>query len=291
MDKVRCRRLLGILALSIPVLGCAVCRTPTPTPTPTPSPTPQPTATSRFEGVASIGSVATTITFGEGGSITASDGRLEIAFPAGAVSEDTIVAVTTLDWTEGLAYRLEPDGLVLDKSASVTLTVTADDVGETLDPDGNPYDLTQGMPGLVVLLESSTGELEQLDDTTISTELGSGVYTVTGELSHFSYFSQSNHHLCTFAEFVIKQEQTVRLDFRPITYYIVFLTRRENCISADVHRSTASAHGKVTVVGPETIHTSGPMELQMKTVPGSLPDYTSCKPRMKIYVFAWIQSR
>lgn len=129
----------------------------------------------------------------EGGTITSRDGRLTLTFPPGALSEDTEITIRDIDPNElppefdeldpDLAYLLEPDGIVF--AVPVTATLMLDD--EPVQDDGS----LSALP--VLLLTSSDGALEILDNLTQDVEGDANTAMISGELNHFSLLSDSKN--------------------------------------------------------------------------------------------------
>jgi len=134
-----------------------------------------------------MGGGSSTATIGpEGGEITSADGKLTLTFPPGALSEDTEITIRRIDPEDlppefsGLgpefAYLLEPDGI--EFAVPVTATLMLDE--EPVQDDGSLE------TDLVVLITSSNGQLEVLDNLTQEVNGDTIITTTSGELSHFS---------------------------------------------------------------------------------------------------------
>ncbi len=130
---------------------------------------------------------SSTVTIGpEGGEITSTDGRLTLTFPPGALSEDTAITIRNIDPEdlppefEGLdpefAYLLEPDGL--EFAVPVTASLMLDE--EPVQEDGSLE------TELALLITSSNGGLEVLENLTAEVDGDANMTTASGELSHFS---------------------------------------------------------------------------------------------------------
>jgi len=119
-----------------------------------------------------------------GGTLTSRDGSVSIAFPPGAVSQDTLVSIEGAPksslgaalFADGgaKAWRLEPDGLELSKD----LTVTVNRDAAVLPGAG-----TIGVP-LVLFLSKHDGALDALADQRV--DLEGGEADATAKLDHFS---------------------------------------------------------------------------------------------------------
>ncbi len=128
--KFRISNLLLALFLFTLVLSCNKENNDDETNNPAPAPavfTPLVTA----EGTPVGGSNAATIGMG-GGSITSDDGRLQIIFPANALSVDTEISIQPITnfcpGGVGLAYELLPEGLQFSQPVALTFHYTADDI-------------------------------------------------------------------------------------------------------------------------------------------------------------------
>jgi len=122
----------------------------------------------------------------EGGTITSRDGKLTLTFPPDALSEDTEVTIREIDPDDlppefdgvdaDSAYQLEPDGLEFAVPVTATLMLDEDPVQD----DGGLQ--TEA----VLLLTSSDGELEVLENLSQEVDGDAEMTTVSGELGHFS---------------------------------------------------------------------------------------------------------
>jgi len=121
-----------------------------------------------------------------GGSITGSDGRLNLDIPEGALTEDTEITIIKLNpeelppESEGtlLAYELLPEGLEFLLPVIVTVEVDI----ETTTEDG----VIDAEIPVITLLNSSGDVIEILENQLQNTNLDSGISTISGELDHFS---------------------------------------------------------------------------------------------------------
>jgi hypothetical protein len=122
----------------------------------------------------------------EGGEITSADGRLTLTFPPDAFSEDTEITIREINPEDlppefdGLdpefAYVLEPDGI--EFAVPVTATLMLDE--EPVQDDGSLE------TEFALLITSSDGELEVLENLSREVDEDANMTTVSGELSHFS---------------------------------------------------------------------------------------------------------
>jgi len=122
----------------------------------------------------------------DGGTVTSADGKLTIEIPPGALSEDTRIGITRINSSDlppefegldpDLAYLLEPDGL--EFNVPVTASLALDD--QPVQEDGSLS------AALVLLITSSEGMLEVLENLTVEVDGDANTTTVSGELSHFS---------------------------------------------------------------------------------------------------------
>ncbi len=134
----------------------------------------------------------TTQTVGSaGGTISSADGSLRLVFPAGAVSSDLDVTLSSVD-ASGLtgelgtlrdavgisrAFDLGPDGTEFAQPVQVTF-----EPGSRLDVGAGAY-----QTGLLLLTSGS--ETAQLDEQTIDIEPVTGALTIEGTLTRFSTMS------------------------------------------------------------------------------------------------------
>jgi hypothetical protein len=122
----------------------------------------------------------------EGGSITSSDGRLTLDFPAGALDEETLISISKIFPAElghefdGLdpdhAYSLEPDGLEFNIPIKASLM-----------QDDSPVQQDSTIEfevGFVFIL--SNGDLQLLDNLIFELDADSNLVMVSGEIDHFS---------------------------------------------------------------------------------------------------------
>jgi len=137
--------------------------------------------------MAGAGGGSSSATIGpEGGTITSRDGKLTLTFPPDALSEDTEVTIREIDPDDlppefdgvdaDSAYQLEPDGLEFAVPVTATLMLDEDPVQD----DGGLQ--TEA----VLLLTSSDGELEVLENLSQEVDGDAEMTTVSGELGHFS---------------------------------------------------------------------------------------------------------
>ncbi len=135
--------------------------------------------------------VSITISATAGGSITSSNGKLTLDFPAGAVTADTLVTITEISPDDlppefdivdsDIAYQLEPEGITFGQPVIVSVIL-----------DGSPVQEDGSMiadSGL--LLTSTDGNLEALENLQLVADADANSLVVSGELSHFSYLSHS----------------------------------------------------------------------------------------------------
>lgn len=126
-----------------------------------------------------------------GGVVHSADGRVRLAFPAGALSESETITIEPIDVDDltpleglpphDLAYELGPDGLSFDEPVRLTLTLDAEDVLDADAPGVYPH---------VYVLHGSPTELEILNDGTA--RFTDHECIVTAEIEHFSVFTAAN---------------------------------------------------------------------------------------------------
>lgn len=127
----------------------------------------------------------------DGGTIQSQDGRLTLTFPPGALSEDTKITITDIKpgelraevdgFDSQFTYRLEPDGIEFN------VPVTASFLTDETPVQGDGSIVTEG----ALLVTSSNGQTELLENLTEDVNADEDTTSVSGELSHFSEFSQS----------------------------------------------------------------------------------------------------
>jgi hypothetical protein len=138
--------------------------------------------------------VSATISAAAGGTI--SQGDLTLDIPAGALAEDTEITIRKINPADlpgefseldaDTAYQLSPDGL--EFSVPITVSIKLDE--KPVQPDGS---LSFPLPPL--LITSSDGELELLDDITMVVDGDTDSLIATGELTHFSYTVTKKAHV------------------------------------------------------------------------------------------------
>jgi hypothetical protein len=117
-----------------------------------------------------------------GGSLTSTDGLLTLTVPAGAVSAATVFSIlpitNTLPLGTGKAYRILPEGIVLNKPVTISLKY---DEASAEGSDEEAYDLvTQDQNGTWKVL--------------IKTTLNKTNRTLTAEVKHLSDFSFTGYY-------------------------------------------------------------------------------------------------
>jgi len=132
----------------------------------------------------------------EGGILVSEDKKFRIEFPKDAVSKPVQVSITNLAENQitedmkffgplGSVYELEPDGLVLEKPATITTMIESDILPN--------YDLKNyDVPLIILLSRSSDGHLEILEDLNSELQLETGFLIVSGKTSHFSGIVKSS---------------------------------------------------------------------------------------------------
>lgn len=181
---------VAAVLLSLIVVALAGCSGPpsspsanttTPTPPPMPSPTPPAIATA----------ATATISAASGGVLNASDGRLLLSFPPGAVANDTVVTARPRALSEtseevrasgalGTAWRLEPDGLTFAKPVAVTYRLALADLAAARLP------LSDSVPTYALASRAANGSLLPLEDATVRFDLQGATLVATANTTHFS---------------------------------------------------------------------------------------------------------
>ena len=120
-----------------------------------------------------------------GGMVASDDGLFMVEIPAGALAEDTAIAVTRLDpadWPEefvdgaviGEVYDLQPSGLTFDEPVTIEIRVGVEDV-------------ESGSPLALIATLSNDGVWELAQDQTA--DLVDGMLVQRGGLTHFSWIA------------------------------------------------------------------------------------------------------
>ncbi|MBU0673934.1 MAG: hypothetical protein KJ950_04755 [Proteobacteria bacterium] len=122
-----------------------------------------------------------------GGTVATSDQGLVMEVPPNAITQDTSITVTPLSEPERAVYRLEPDGLVFNPPADLTLNVNQENLSRLLGADGQEMDLQNTVSNVLVSLESSDGTVEVIDNVTVQGNSdGTTALVIDADLAHFS---------------------------------------------------------------------------------------------------------
>jgi len=134
--------------------------------------------------------VAQLVKASEGATISSSDKKITLEIPPDALKKDTRVTLSVVpeeEWSDdiremeplGAVYRLEPDGIELDKPATLTIRLEPDDL--------TGMDLPEGaFPLCIALTRSDDGEWDILNNPETMADSDTGEVLVSGEASHFS---------------------------------------------------------------------------------------------------------
>ena len=126
----------------------------------------------------------------EGATISSGDKGITLEIPPDALPEDTRVTLSIVpekEWADdiraieplGSVYRLEPDGIELEKPATLTIHLDPDDLAGLNLPEG-------AFPACIVLTRSQDGEWDVLSNPETTVDANTGEVLVTGEATHFS---------------------------------------------------------------------------------------------------------
>jgi hypothetical protein len=138
-------------------------------------------------GGASSGNTATGfISAAQGGTLTSSDGLLTLTIPPGALSQSTIITITTINNEGAVEYDLQPSGLTFQTPATVDLQMDLSNQGTLLDENGDPLDIENASPSALILLQNADGTFEAVDNVAVSTEEGSTILNLSMPISHFT---------------------------------------------------------------------------------------------------------
>jgi hypothetical protein len=185
-------------AVPSPASGGAATATSRPTasatgtasPSATSSPSATPSAAPTAEAPEPVGAVLAEagIPAATGGTFAAADGSMTLSIPPGALPEDTIVQVRMARpgdipepedvYAIGPVYDFQPDGLVLNKPATVTYRVPAEQfAGLNLDEGQQPM--------MIALTRSGDGSWEVLSGVSTDVDIATGEMVLTAEMNHF----------------------------------------------------------------------------------------------------------
>jgi hypothetical protein len=76
-----------------------------------------------------VGAPASATLGNAGGTLTSTDGRLTLTFPAGALAADTTITIQELEWDGGHAWELGPEGLALAMPVGAVVTLAESEIG------------------------------------------------------------------------------------------------------------------------------------------------------------------
>jgi len=147
------------------------------------------------------GTASAMITPDQGGTLRSADGRLTIAFPAGAVASSTMVSVRALAASEvspnavpsGVGYELKPDGLMFPPTAMPTETFTlslTEAWGAAGPPPKLPLTGLPPLPSLALYAQNVAGMSEQFPGSIVKLGSDDQTLTITASTPHFS-----EHHV------------------------------------------------------------------------------------------------
>lgn len=126
------------------------------------------------------------ITAAEGGTLASSDGKLTLSIPAGALSQDTIISITTINNEGAVEYEFEPTGLTFSTPANVTLDFDLAQQGALQDENESALDTILSAPSVMLFLQSGSDETELIDNVVATTDEETSTVSVSFALSHFT---------------------------------------------------------------------------------------------------------
>ena len=152
-----------------------------------------------------IGEIASKTIGPEGGSIASVDGKIELFFPAGALSSATEISVqpmiNNLPGAIGYAYRFEPSGIQFAKPVTYILHYT-DEEAEVCTPDLMAFGLQD---------HSGKWEYAQYEGW------DSVAKTLTGFIKHFSGFASYSQMRLIPTSYELRVEDTLTIHIVKIT--------------------------------------------------------------------------
>ena len=243
--------------------------TPTPQPRPTDTPIPAPTATPTPASIptptptpAPAGVVEVLIGATDGGAVTlgadaAPDVTLHI--PAGALAEDTTVQIRRFGLGQapegidpaaiaGPAYDFQPSGLEFREPVTVAFRFGLEDIAG--------FDLSEGIPLLLVLFRGDDGEWTILENTRTEVRLAEGFLRVSGETRHFSAGVVIRGGLAAHLVPSVMENVPVGTTFSPVVTVANLSHSSDVKISKAAYSVYLSQH--LSVAGPKE---SGPVTL------------------------------
>ena len=134
--------------------------------------------------------------------VTSDDGKLTLAIPLGAVSDDQEITITTVPLAElpdplpnvrgaGTGYKLEPDGLEFSEPVLVTLELDRNE----LEPEEEG-----AVTAYALITQSTGGGLEVLPEHLLQWTLGEEAVTISAQLTHFSWITRTKGSLTVSLE-------------------------------------------------------------------------------------------
>ncbi len=164
-------------------------------PTPAPPPAAEPLTT---EAGIPMGVPVSTTIGPAGGTLSSSDGRVQITVPAGAVAADTVFTITPLTNPADNAmatFKLEPDGMTF--TSPLTLTFSAPEAGVS----------RTAIEGLGIAYHNADNHWQWLTGVTIDTD----AKTLSVPIEHFSVYSMLSGYIVTPASASVDVNNTVAL--------------------------------------------------------------------------------
>lgn len=163
------------------------------------------------EPIVPVGAPASKKVGAAGGSLTSTDGHLQLTVPAGALSGEVNLEIQQLETATGWAWSLLPNGTQFAMPVAVTMTFSSGEV---------PPSIEQMMDGQTVVTPSGIGALHFSDggaaplEVIAEPEVASGSATFTTTISHFSVLTVYPTEYGTFtypSSFLINEPATMVL--------------------------------------------------------------------------------
>lgn len=217
-------------------------------------------ANSKLQGNAD--SVSVIISAADGGTITTPDGKMTLTIPAGALNEDTEITVTPVKAKEGTVYEFQPDGLVLNTPATATVEIDLADQPELKDEKGNPLDIKNIVPDVMLFLLNSDGTAEMLKTSQVESDEDNSTIKVTTQIPHFTSFlsavgnsfylymySLGTHYVGSS----FKSDVTVRyLGYESTSSYLN-MSMTNKVLSITVTKINFDVNGVISIMSPNPI--------------------------------------
>ena len=178
-------------------------------------------------GVANGSAVSATIG-AAGGSVSASDGKLALSIPAGALAANTVIGIqpftNTAPGKSGAAYRLTPDGQTFLKPITLTFKYTDEDL------------LGTAADFLGAAFQTAAGYWQWIGEPTVNT----AAKTMSVALDHFTVIAQVAEYQITPGSKTVKTKGTLGLTVRKCYESLLNGLQGQAPTGADCDYSTAT---------------------------------------------------